>query len=202
MSCFLILLCVLSSGAVAQQLPPTANQPTTDQTPDQPINLVEELKLTNDQRAQIRTIRDETGTPLREAQQRRRRAQRALEEALYGERDDETMIQTRTRELSDAQADLARIRTGTEIRIRRILTPEQLGRFRELKKQRQQRRLDNFPPSAAGARQNNAGGQQRALDAQQNRRLNRERRQMERADRRGKRLNRSTPATPLQPNHR
>ncbi|HVG37851.1 MAG TPA: Spy/CpxP family protein refolding chaperone [Pyrinomonadaceae bacterium] len=104
------------------------------------INLVQELNLTADQQTQIRALKEEHEAPIREALQRRRRAQRALDEAIYADRADEATIQTHSRELGDAQADLARLRTAVELRIRRILTPEQLQRFREIRQQQQLQR--------------------------------------------------------------
>jgi Spy/CpxP family protein refolding chaperone len=159
------------------------------------INLVQELNLTPDQQAQIRALKEEHDLPIREALRRRNRAQRSLQEAIYADNADEATIGARSRELSEAQADLARLRTTVELRIRRILTPEQLQRFREIRQQRWQRagqalrqnrqlqrQINNLPPPAA-AQPNTQSIQQRDRAAQ-NQQMRREMRQQMRAERR------------------
>lgn len=170
------------------------------------INLVQELNLTPDQQAQIRALKEEHDQPIREALKRRNRAQRSLQEAIYADNADEATIGARSRELSEAQADLARLRTTVELRIRRILTPEQLQRFREIRQQRWQRagealrqnrqlqrQIKNLPPAAA---QPDAQSIQQRDRAAQNQQMRREMRQQMRAERRLERqANR-----PLRPN--
>ncbi len=78
-----------------------------------------------------------------------RRAERELQEAIYADSVEESVIANYIRELSEAQAEFTRLRVGTELRVREILTPEQLSHFRLLRQQvragRQQQR-DQFPP--------------------------------------------------------
>ena len=74
-------------------------------------------------------------------------ANRALEDALNSETPDEALVEQRLRELASAQAAAMRMRILTEIRIRRVLTPEQRKLLRSLQLEAQQlrreRHLDN-----------------------------------------------------------
>ena len=59
----------------------------------------------------------------------------ALDEAIETENASEALIEQRSRELAEAQASVTRLRALTELRIRRVLTPEQLAKLRTLKQQ-------------------------------------------------------------------
>lgn len=102
-------------------------------------NLVRRLSLTPEQRRQLRQIRRQGEPETRELTRRVRLARRALDEAIYSDAVDESLVDRRARELSAAQALLVRQRATTELRVRRILTPEQLKTFRELRRQAQRR---------------------------------------------------------------
>jgi len=99
-----------------------------------------------------------------------------VDEAIYADTADDSLIKTRLAELQSAQSKAASLRFEKELAIRRVLTPEQLIRFRdfrrkfeELRRTMDERRRDrrefrNGPP-ADGAqkpamrqmlRQNNA----------------------------------------------
>lgn len=99
------------------------------------FNLLEVLDLTPEQRVQIRAIRKEHEGPAHDAMKRRARAQRALEEAIYADQVDEAAIEQRSQELADAHAEMVRSRAQVELRIRRLLTTEQLSRFRAFRRQ-------------------------------------------------------------------
>jgi len=72
--------------------------------------------------------------PLMEAAQRRlRQANRALDMSIYGDVLDENSIRERLREFQQAQNEVASIRFKSELDLRKILTPEQLTRFRGLR---------------------------------------------------------------------
>ncbi|MEJ7578124.1 MAG: Spy/CpxP family protein refolding chaperone [Pyrinomonadaceae bacterium] len=109
------------------------------------------LNLTPDQLAQIRRIRQENQGELRLSLQRLRQAQRALDEAIYSETADESVIEERARQLSEAQAAHTRLRALTELRVRRVLNAQQLNVFRNLQMQRrehnraQRRNLNSSP---------------------------------------------------------
>lgn len=100
--------------------------------------LLRVLNLTPEQRAQIKAIRRETEPQGRLLGARLRQARRALDEAIYSDNPDERLVEERVREVSAAQAAVMRLRTFTELKIRRVLSSEQLSTFRQL--QRRERR--------------------------------------------------------------
>jgi Spy/CpxP family protein refolding chaperone len=118
-----------------------------------PLGLLRVLNLTPEQRAQISAIRRETEPQGRLLGVRLRQARRALDEAIYSDNPNDGVIEDRVREVSAAQAAITHLRTLTELKIRRVLSPEQLNAFRQLQNQsrtRQQRMnrtspQDNFP---------------------------------------------------------
>ena len=111
------------------------------------------LNLTPEQRARIGAIRRETEPQGRLLGVRLRRARRALDEAIYAASPDEGVVEERLREVSEAQAAVVRLRSLTELRIRRVLSPGQLDAFRRLQRQtrtRRQRRDRLSPGRQAG----------------------------------------------------
>lgn len=134
---------ILTAGltASAQDAPPS--QEAGQILPQQARpNLLEALGLSPDQVRQIRLMNRDR-RPLMEAAQRRlRETNLALDAAVYGDTLDEANVQAKLKELQDAQAEVARIRFQSELSLRKILTPEQLLKFRDLR------------AKAAGDRQN------------------------------------------------
>lgn len=120
------VLFVLTTAAftVAQQEPAVA--------PNDPI---EQLRLTPDQRQAIRQIVAETRDERQITNRRLREANVALDQALDAEPTDENVIEQRINDLATAQAAQLRMRIHTEMRIRRILRPEQLATLRRLRLQ-------------------------------------------------------------------
>jgi Spy/CpxP family protein refolding chaperone len=128
----------------------TAQQPPESTIPQQPRpdgDPIRELNLTPQQREQIRTIRQQNQTERAAINERVRETNRALEALLDSDNPDETAVEERMRELSAAQAAAMRMRILTEVRIRRVLTPEQRNLLRALRQQanqlRRERQLDN-----------------------------------------------------------
>jgi Spy/CpxP family protein refolding chaperone len=126
-------------------------QPAPPQNPARAQNLMQRLNLSREQRQQLREIRRQSELELRADTRRVRLARRALDEAIYADSLDEALVEQRSRELSAAQAALIRLRAATELKIRRILTPDQLQLFRTLRQEAQQRqqlqrRLNRTPP--------------------------------------------------------
>jgi Spy/CpxP family protein refolding chaperone len=114
---------------------------------EQNANLADQLKLTPEQVGRIATIREQTKEERRVINQRLRQAQRALEDAIYSDNANETLIEERARELSAAQAEALHLRTRTELNVRRVLTQEQLMSLRTIRERararQQERRLIN-----------------------------------------------------------
>lgn len=140
----LFILLLLTSGftVVGAQNKTDFNAPKQQLNEPNRPNLMRELGLNQDQIRQIRQINIVNKEKMREATFRVREANRNLDAAIYAENTDEVLIQTRLRAFIEAQAEVAKIRTLTEFAIRKILTPEQLVRFRELRQQFQQRRQE------------------------------------------------------------
>lgn len=154
----LALLSLVAQGARAQSPSPTATPaPQAEQEQQQPqagadqLELIRSLNLSDEQRAQIAQIRRETEEQARLVNQRLRRARRALEEALYAQNADESVIQARTRDVADAEAARVKMRSDAELKLRRVLTPEQLGTFRELRRQAQIRQRQQRQQNALDA---------------------------------------------------
>jgi Spy/CpxP family protein refolding chaperone len=139
--------------------PQTEQQQQPSQTNADQLELIRSLNLTDEQRAQIAQIRRETEEQARLVNQRVRRARRALDEAIYTQNADESLIQTRTREVADAEAARVKMRSDAELKIRRVLTPEQLGTFRELRRQAQLRQRQQRQQNALDAGVPRAGAQ-------------------------------------------
>jgi len=54
--------------------------------------------------------------------------------SIYGDTVDDSVVKERLREFQAAQAELARIKFTNELAVRKVLTPEQLVKFRELRR--------------------------------------------------------------------
>ncbi len=94
-----------------------------------------ELNLTFDQLQQIRSIREQNRDQWRAVRQRLGEAFRALDEAVYSDNVSDALIEERARELGAAQAAVSRMRALTELKIRRVLRPEQLNTLRAMRQQ-------------------------------------------------------------------
>ena len=127
----------------AQQPPGTPEQQQSG-AGDDPIR---QLNLTPEQREQIRSIREHNKDERAAIGERLRESNRALEEALNSENPDETVVDQRIQDVVAAQSAAMRMRILTEIRIRRVLTPEQRTILHTLQKQakdqRRERLMDN-----------------------------------------------------------
>ena len=137
---FAFALLFSAPGARAQTgaAPPPAQaqeNAATQANPNDPAALLKQLNLSPDQIAQVRAIQSENVPQARTLNQRLNQARRALDEAIYSDTVDEALIEQRARDVADAQAALVRLRAQTELRVRRVLTPEQLQTFRQLHQQ-------------------------------------------------------------------
>jgi len=128
-------------------------------------DLIAQLNLTPEQREKIRAIRQETKNERAAINQRLKQANLALQQALESDSPDEVLVEQRLRDAAAAQADATRMRVLTEVRIRRVLTPEQLGTLRLLRQQaaaaRREQRIENQGsrrPGNDGVQQNQRNG--------------------------------------------
>lgn len=135
-----VLLLACSTVVFGQNGPPPAGQ-VIDAQPQRP-NLLRELGLSQDQVRQIRMMNAER-KPLMEAAQRRlREANRDLDIAIYSDTVDDGLVGERLKQFQAAQAEVSKLRFQSELELRRLLTPDQLTKFRELRRRFAQVRDD------------------------------------------------------------
>lgn len=129
------LLLVASVSLRAQT--PQPQETSTANVQQQQMNQIDQmlgpLNLTSDQVRRIREINAELREERQTANFRLRTAQRALTEAIQAPTPDEALIEQRSKEVADAQANTIRLRSLTEARILQVLTQEQRMRLRELR---------------------------------------------------------------------
>ncbi len=136
------LLFPLCAPAVAQEPDePATPPPATPRRPAREINLMQRLNLTPEQRQRLREIQQQSAPELRDLTRRLRLARRALDEAVYADTADEALVEQRSRELAVLQNLLTHARAVTELKVRSVLTGEQLRRFRNLRRQAQRRQM-------------------------------------------------------------
>ena len=138
------LLVLLGTPVVKAQQQQTQLPESQQQAPLDPIL---QLNLSPEQREKIRTIREQTRPERAAINQRLRETNQALEAALDADNPDEALVEHRMQDVFAAQAASMRMRILTEVKIRRVLTLEQLGVLRQLRLQardaRRNRALEN-----------------------------------------------------------
>ncbi len=132
----LILTCVIfllvSFSAASAQNPNNFDEKADgDQTVR--LNFLRELGLSREQIQKIRILNSERAPLMMEAQKALREATRNLDQAIYADSIDESVVQNRLNEVQIARNEVFKIRAMSEFEIRKVLTPEQLTRFRELR---------------------------------------------------------------------
>jgi Spy/CpxP family protein refolding chaperone len=137
----LLLLFSVAPAARAQQPPEQQDEAVAGRrrTQRDGVGLLLQLNLTPEQLARLREIRRESEPEARALGRRLGLARRALDEAIYSDGLNESLVEERVREMAAAQAALLRLRALTELKVRRVLTPEQLRSFRELRRQARER---------------------------------------------------------------
>ena len=126
----MLLTCFLTT-IKAQEAAPNAQ---TDNQQNRP-RLLAALGLSPDQIQRIRRINQENRPQLRAANQRLREANRSLDTAVYSDAADEADIQNKIKEVHAAHNEMIVLRAKTEFAVRKILTPAQLSKFREIRQQ-------------------------------------------------------------------
>ena len=127
-----LLVFALAISATAQDAPP----PTPPAPPAAPAaDPIQQLNLTPEQRQQIRRLTQETRQVRQMTNRRLREANAALDQALDADPIDENLIEQRITEVTAAQVAQTRMRIQMELRIRRLLQPEQIATLRRLRLQ-------------------------------------------------------------------
>lgn len=142
LSLLLLLAAPLAVAPVSAQQPDQPNEATQGPPVDDPIR---ELNLTPEQREQIRAIRQQNQEERVSINGQLRNANRALQEALDADNPDEPVIEQLLRQVAQFQGAQMRLRVLTEVRIRRVLTPEQRTLLRNFRLSRQMRRNPQNP---------------------------------------------------------
>ena len=128
-----------------------------------PQQILRELGLSKEQIQQIRQIHEEKRQQMETAQMRLRDANRSLDQAIYADAVNEADIQARLKEVQTAQSEVIKIRNMTELAVRKVLTPEQLAKFRDVRekfiKRMEDQRMneDEQPPQERDEMQNPPG---------------------------------------------
>ena len=127
---------LVSTASAQRNLQPVGDRPPPDERGEaKRPNLLRILGLSPAQMMQVRRVNQARKSQMDDAQGRLRDANQALDEAIYADNFDQAAFDSRLKEVQAAQADLARLRFTNEMNIRKILTPEQLARFRDLRRQ-------------------------------------------------------------------
>ena len=146
------LLVLFAAATLASAQQSAATTPDSGLAPDP----IEQLRLTPDQRQAVRQIVAESKAERQSTNQRLREANVALDQALDAEPGDETVIEQRISEVAAAQAAQLRLRIHTEMKIRRLLRPEQIATLRRLRLQVRDvmnpQRMNNRVPANQGFR--------------------------------------------------
>lgn len=132
---------VAPANLQAQHTPSEAQQAAPGGDP------IRDLNLSPEQRERIRAIREETRDERAAINQRLRETNRALEEVLDSDNPSEAVVEKHLRDVAEAQAASLRMRISTEMKVRRVLTPDQLTTLRTLRENarnlRRERQLEN-----------------------------------------------------------
>jgi len=122
------------SAANAQEEMPPDNAPPKEFNRSAPRpNLLRELGLTREQLQQIKRLNFDRKPLMMEAQRRVREATLILDRAIYADSLNEPEIAARLKDLQNAQTEIAKLRSLNELEVRKILTPEQLIKFRGIR---------------------------------------------------------------------
>ena len=164
-----LIVLILSAYSISYAQDPQSNSAPPQDAPD----LLGRLRLSPDQIQRIRLIQRDTKDERATIQQRLREANRALEESLDAENVDESVIDQRMQDVNAAQNAQLRLRIQTELRIRRVLNPEQRAMLKDIRvragdliRAQQDRRA--LRPEANGLRPNGNGALPRRNDPLRN----------------------------------
>lgn len=141
--CTLMVLIVVFSMAYTNAS--AAQQQTDSQSRPNIEDPIQQLNLSPEQREKIRAIREQLRDERAAINQRLREANETMQAALDADNPDEVQLEKLIHDLAAAQAAAMRMRILSEVRIRRVLTAEQLVTWRRLRQEaRMDRRMDGI----------------------------------------------------------
>ena len=121
------------------------------------VRVFRELDLTEAQRSNLENLAQRSGTQGPALNRLRRAQSELLDEALYGENFDPSLIDQRASDLAATQAEIIKLQARVMAQIRKILTPEQGLKFRTLLTQERDRAIEEQrfqnEPNQPGVRQ-------------------------------------------------
>lgn len=130
---FLCFGVISSSAQVDVENTPEIDGYEREERPPGRLNLLRELGLNQEQIQQIRQI-NRDARPLRQAAAERfQSAKQTLDLSIHADDYDEAKIQSNLREVIDAQGELFKLKIQSELAVRKVLSPEQLVKFREIR---------------------------------------------------------------------
>jgi len=134
---FTMFVVTYTNASAFQQQTDSQSRPNTEDP-------IQQLNLTPEQREKIRSIREQVREERAAINQRLKETNQALQKALDADNPDEAQLENLMRDVSAAQAAAMRLRILNEVRIRRVLTPEQIAIWRGMRREAQlERRMDN-----------------------------------------------------------
>ena len=142
---FVSAAAAMAGSSFAQDGPPPADGPQNERADDRRPNLLAELGLSPEQLQQIRRMNQERRPAIRDARLKMGEAARNLDMAIYADVVSDEDVKSRLKDFQAAEAELSRLRFESELAVRKILTPEQLVRFRELRRQFAEERKKKAP---------------------------------------------------------
>lgn len=133
-SLFVVLAAILfTAPLLAQDSTPAGGPPERRMDGPRRQSLLQQLELSPEQRQRIRQMNQERKPLMEAAGLRLREANRALDMAIYADSLNEEEVATRLRDFQAAQAEVARLRFRGELELRKVLTVDQLNRFRTIR---------------------------------------------------------------------
>lgn len=119
-------------------------------------DLFRELGLSSEQVERIRQIYARNRPVMKEAQEKLREAGRALDRAIYADVLDEGVVRLLLEEQRSAQAEVLRLKYLGEVEVRKVLSPVQLAKFREIRLRFEERRRSRAKQAGERHRERNA----------------------------------------------
>ncbi len=131
----ILVLLMYAVVAFAQDGPPNqAERFVEPPQNDERSNVLAQLGLLKEQVRQFRKVTAEHRPLMQAAQRKMREANRELDLAIYADTVSEELVNEKLVAFQDAQNEVNRLRFMNELAIRNILTPDQLLRFREMRR--------------------------------------------------------------------